>query len=92
MYASVAGKKNQILRYGEKGCATYGRNGCLGGEIKYLVGECCSVLLDQLDPIAASRRAAEVRVSELLRREPHAPHLVVVRSRPLDGFEEVRVD
>ena len=29
-------KKNQILRYGEKGCATYGRNGCLRGEIKYL--------------------------------------------------------
>jgi hypothetical protein len=24
------------MRYGEKGCATYGRNGCLGGEIKYV--------------------------------------------------------
>ena len=29
-------KEEQILRYGEKGCATYGRNGCLGGGIKYL--------------------------------------------------------
>ena len=28
-------KKNSILRYGEKGCATYGRNTCLGGEMKY---------------------------------------------------------
>ena len=29
-------KENDILRDGEKGCATYGRNGCLGGGIKYL--------------------------------------------------------
>ena len=29
-------KKNRILRYGEKGCATYGRNRCLSGGIKYL--------------------------------------------------------
>ena len=27
-------KRNCILRCGEKGCATYGRNGCLGGGIK----------------------------------------------------------
>ena len=29
-------EKKYILRYGGKGCATCGRNGCLGGEIKYL--------------------------------------------------------
>ena len=29
-------KANQILTCGEKGCAAYGRNGCLGGEVKYL--------------------------------------------------------
>ena len=27
-------KANKLLRYGEEGCATYGRNGCVGGEIK----------------------------------------------------------
>ena len=33
-YKTLLQKKNQILRYGEKGCATYGRNRCLGGGIK----------------------------------------------------------
>ena len=29
-------EENSMLRCGDKGCATCGRNGCLGGEIKYL--------------------------------------------------------
>ena len=37
-------KKNSMLRYGESGGATYGRNGCLGGEI-----ECLAAADDQIE-------------------------------------------